>query len=71
MKFVSPGRSGVPDRIVLFEGKTWFVELKTKNGRLTALQLATHRALEIRGARVRVVNSLETLNNFISEIFTA
>jgi hypothetical protein len=38
-KFTSPGRKGVADRIAcLPDGTTWFVELKTKGGRLSALQ---------------------------------
>ena len=38
-KFTSPGRKGVADRIAcLPDGQTWFVELKTKGGRLSPLQ---------------------------------
>ena len=38
-KFTSPGRKGVADRIAcLPDGSTWFVEWKTKGGRLSALQ---------------------------------
>ena len=38
-KFTSPGRKGVADRIAcLPNGTTWFVELKTKGGRLSPLQ---------------------------------
>ena len=38
-KFTSPGRKGVADRIAcLPDGSTWFVELKTKGGRLSKLQ---------------------------------
>jgi hypothetical protein len=38
-KFTSPGRKGVTDRIAcLPDGATWFVELKTKGGRLSELQ---------------------------------
>ena len=38
-KFTSPGRKGVADRIAcLPDGSTWFVELKTKGGRLSVLQ---------------------------------
>lgn len=38
-KFTSPGRKGVADRIAcLPDGSTWFVELKTKGGRLSLLQ---------------------------------
>lgn len=38
-KFTSPGRKGVSDQIaILPDGTTWFVELKTKGGRLSKLQ---------------------------------
>ena len=38
-KFKSPSQRGVSDRIVcLPDGQTWFVELKTKGGRLSVLQ---------------------------------
>jgi hypothetical protein len=38
-KFTSPGRKGVADRIAcLPDGQMWFVELKTKGGRLSLLQ---------------------------------
>jgi hypothetical protein len=38
-KFTSPGRRGVSDQIaILPDGTTWFVELKTKGGRLSPLQ---------------------------------
>lgn len=38
-KFTSPGRKGVSDQIAcLPDGTTWFVELKTKGGRLSPLQ---------------------------------
>jgi len=38
-KFTSPSNRGVADRIAcLPDGSTWFVELKTKGGRLSPLQ---------------------------------
>ena len=38
-KFTSPGCKGVSDRVAcLPDGSTWFVELKTKGGRLSVLQ---------------------------------
>jgi hypothetical protein len=37
LKWISPGTSGVPDRIVLVNGQCRFVEMKrpTKNGRMS------------------------------------
>ena len=38
-KFTSPSNRGVSDRIAcLPDGSTWFVELKTRGGRLSPLQ---------------------------------
>ena len=38
-KFTSPAHRGVADRVVcLPDGQTWFIELKTEGGRLSALQ---------------------------------
>lgn len=38
-KFKSPTQRGVSDRIACMpDGSTWFVELKTKDGRLSPLQ---------------------------------
>lgn len=38
-KFVSPGRRGVPDRIVIRPGSVAFVEVKRKGGRISPLQI--------------------------------
>lgn len=49
-KFVSPGNSGVPDRIlVLPTGEVWFVELKDDKGILSPIQMAQqHRLIKSR-----------------------
>ena len=40
VKFVSPGRAGMPDRLVLLPGgKAVMVELKAASGRLSPIQL--------------------------------
>ena len=45
-KFVSPGFSGMPDRIVLLpKGKFAFVELKAPNKKPRPLQVARHKLL--------------------------
>lgn len=55
-KFTSPGNDGVPDRIAVMPGgRIWFVELKTKTGRLSAVQVLQIRRLHDRGANVFVV----------------
>ena len=49
-KFTSPSNRGVADRIAcLPDGSTWFVELKTKGGRLSELQkLFSEQVLELK-----------------------
>lgn len=38
-KIVSPGRAGIPDRLVLLpNGKSFFMEIKKPSGRLSPLQ---------------------------------
>ena len=67
-KWVSPGNSGVPDRIVFLPGgKVIFVELKTETGRTSALQdyhIATLRAL---GQAVRVLRGRREVERFLRE----
>lgn len=50
-KFVSPGRAGVPDRVVILPGGTvHFVELKAQGGSASALQqrmLAKLRRMDV------------------------
>lgn len=64
-KWVSPGNDGVPDRIVILPGKTpAFVELKTRSGKLSALQQVQVRRLESLGQTVKVIYGEEDLVAF-------
>lgn len=69
LKFVSPGVSGVPDRIVLLpHGRIIFVELKAPGEKPRALQ--EYRAKELRslGFEVKVIDSIDGITNFINEV---
>lgn len=49
-KFTSPGTQGVPDRVVILpQGRVFFVELKSENGRLSAIQETRLKELSERG----------------------
>lgn len=65
-KWVSPGNSGVPDRIVILpDSRVIFVELKTETGRTSALQdwqIGTLRGL---GQKVRVLRGRHEVELFI------
>lgn len=58
-KFASPSKRGVPDLILINEGRVVFVELKspTGNGRLSELQKLEIKTLREHGATVFVVDN--------------
>lgn len=67
-KWVSPGNSGVPDRIVVFPGRpAIFVELKTETGVLSALQRVQIRKLRELGQDVRVIYGIDGLSQFFQD----
>ena len=70
LKWVCPGWSGVPDRIILLPGAlVSFVETKRpKGGLLSKLQLRWGRILKGLGFDVRVIWSIEDLANFEREV---
>lgn len=65
-KFVSPGNTGVPDRIVILRtGKVIFVELKTKYGRLSPIQKRQLQRLNARKAQSAVIRGEKEMNDFL------
>lgn len=68
-KWVSPGNSGVPDRIIIMPGgRVWFVELKTDTGRLTSNQKMQLRRLKAREVNTFVLRGMSGLNEFMNMI---
>lgn len=68
-KFVSPGNSGVPDRIVVLPGgRLFFIELKRENEKPRALQKNQIRKLRALGQDVRVLAGIDQVEEFLSEI---
>ena len=69
VKFVSPGLSGVPDRIILMPGGSMaFVELKAPGQHMRPLQVKRKRQLESLGFRVYVVDEPKMIGNVLDEI---
>lgn len=65
-KFVSPGNSGVPDRLVLLPGgQILFAELKTENGRLSPRQRLHMQDLQRLGAEAYEVRGAHGLADFL------
>ncbi len=57
LKFTSPGHAGVPDRMLIAEGRVAFLELKRPGCKPTALQYRTLEQLRARGVWAGWVNS--------------
>lgn len=70
LKFVS-GITGVPDRIVVLNGHTVFVELKAPGGKPRPLQTARIAQLRAAGAQVHVVDTEEGAAALVSDLMTA
>ena len=67
-KFVSPSNRGVPDRIFISEnGKLFFVEFKSKKGKLSELQKLKISELRSRKQSVFVVNDEELAMKILTE----
>ena len=70
-KFVSPGNAGVPDRLACFPGGcVRFVEVKAPGGKQTTLQQNKAEELRRLGFEVRVVDSIEQVNQFMREVIS-
>ena len=69
LKFVSPGMSGVPDRIVLLpQGRIVFVELKAPGKKLRPIQEYRAKELKSLGFRVECIDSIEKVMKFVEEV---
>ena len=67
-KFTSPGRKGVADRIAcLPDGSTWFVELKTKGGRLSVLQKMFMSDMTLLNQKYACLWTTEQIDEWIKE----
>ena len=72
LKFVSPGLSGVPDRLVLLEnGKMGFIELKAPGKQMRKLQEKRKRQLEALGFLVFCIDSKEKVEVVLDAIQSA
>lgn len=69
-KWVSPGRDGVPDRIVILAGRIMFVEVKTNGGVCSTAQHREHDKLNALGAQVTTVFGDAGVDAFIIDIKT-
>lgn len=60
---------GLPDRMCLFPGhKIVFVELKTTGRKPRRIQVFMHNKLRALGFRVEVIDTVESVINFVDDI---
>lgn len=68
-KFESPGNDGVPDRLVIFPGnRVYFVELKAPGKKPRPLQVKQMKVIASFGCDVRVIDSKQGVDEFITEV---
>ena len=72
LKFISPGCSGVPDRLVLMPGgMACFAELKAPGKKMRPLQMRRKQQLESLGFSVYCIDRPEQIEGVVDEIRTA
>ena len=68
-KWVSPGMSGVPDRLIFLpRGKFAMAELKAPGEKPRQLQVSRHRLLRRLGFKVYVIDRKEDIEEVLDEI---
>jgi hypothetical protein len=69
LKLISPGMSGVPDRLVLINcGRIAFVELKATGKQMRPLQIKRKKQLEALGFLVYCIDKKEQIGGVLDEI---
>lgn len=63
---LAPVRAGVPDRMVLFGGRIFLVELKTKDGHLRPIQAVWHDRAEAVGVKVWTLYGEEAIRLWVT-----
>lgn len=69
-KFTSPSNSGVPDRIIVANGKVIFLELKAPDEEPRKLQRHVMKALRKAGADVRVADTSALVDAVLDDILS-
>lgn len=67
-KFTSENNRGVSDRLVVFPGQVWFVEIKRKSGKLTPLQIVFRDFIKLFKLNYFVVYGKEDILKFIRRV---
>ena len=68
LKFSASIVNGVPDRVVVLNGHTVFVETKAPKGVPSTIQLYRHAEMRAAGADVRLVFTREAVESLVDEL---
>lgn len=60
------GRHGAPDRLVMLNGKTIFIELKAPGEKAKPHQVREHERMRKMGQRVEIVDSFEGVDEVLA-----
>jgi Holliday junction resolvase len=61
VKIIQCNKNGMPDLMLLKDGKTFFIECKTEKGRLSELQKYRHEQLQEHGFEVRTIYKIQDI----------
>lgn len=67
-KWTSPSNPGVPDRLVLYQGNVWLVELKAPGQKPRKRQLVEFERLYRLGFDVIVIDSYEGVDRLVEDM---
>jgi hypothetical protein len=69
-KMEAVGQAGFPDLLVIFNGKSLYLELKSPKGtgKLSALQIHMHEQLRKAGAWVEVAQDMKRVEELLKEL---
>lgn len=67
-KYQNPFKGGYPDRLCIYRGGAFWVELKAKGKKLRPLQQVRKRELELQGCKVFVVDSDDKIKEVLDYV---
>lgn len=65
---LAPTEAGIPDRLVVYGGEVWLVELKRPSGKLRDIQRAWHTRAKKNGIQVVVLYGADQVNRWLTSI---
>ncbi len=66
LKYVPIYNAGMPDRLILVNGRTYWAEIKSSGKKLSRIQEIRRRELDRLGFKVHIIDSEPKLNEFIN-----